>query len=77
MRGRSERVQDTEYTVTEYISEAGNHITIRRPVLSPEEYARRHKRLEDALCDYIRAMDAAKAEKAAKEAQEAADAGRV
>lgn len=38
----------TEYTVTEYTSERGNHIVVRRPLLSDEERAKRMAQIKDA-----------------------------
>ena len=45
------RKQDTDqYTEESFISPTGVHITVRRPILTPEERKRREDRVKQAMC---------------------------
>ncbi|MCD7755510.1 MAG: hypothetical protein LUJ09_04150 [Firmicutes bacterium] len=47
--------------VADYISEQGNYITIRRPVLTEEERARRMQQIDRAASNLILALEREKA----------------
>lgn len=53
----------TTYTVTSYTSPRGNHITIRRPVLTPEEKAQRMTAIKEATIQLVIATEKAKQRK--------------
>lgn len=55
-----------DYTVTSYISDRGNHITIRRPILTPEESANRMKAIKKAAINLVIATERAKLRKTQK-----------
>lgn len=54
------------YTTTSYISDRGNHITIRRPILTPEESANRMKAIKKATINLLIANEKAKQRKTQK-----------
>lgn len=56
----------TAYTTHSYTSERGNHITIRRPMLTPEEKAGRMEVIKKATVQVIVATEKTKQRKAQK-----------
>ena len=44
--------ENDQYTEESFVTETGVHVTIRRPILTPEERKRREDRIRKALCKF-------------------------
>lgn len=63
-----------EYTTETYISERGNRITVKRPILTPEERAKRMRAIEIAAINLLEAAERAKIAKAQEDAKKEKEA---